>query len=147
MGRTSTFVPRRELVELMSAEDSSVPAAVAKASAAIATAIDDIAARLGSGGRLIYVGAGTSGRLAALDAAECESTFSTSPGQVVALLAGGLSSSPIEQEAAEDDATAGAREVLALGVTTERRGGRRQRQRPHAVRGGWARNGTGRPVP
>jgi N-acetylmuramic acid 6-phosphate etherase len=106
-----------ELVQLMSAEDASVPAAVEKASQAIANAIDGIAARLASGGRLIYVGAGTSGRLAALDAAECESTFSTSPGQVVALLAGGLSSSPIEQEAAEDDATAGAREVQAFGVT------------------------------
>ncbi len=91
----------------MSAEDSSVPAAVARASAAIAAAIDAIAGRLGAGGRLIYVGAGTSGRLAALDAAECESTFSTAPGQVVALLAGGLLSSPTEQEAAEDDADGG----------------------------------------
>ena len=61
---------------------------------AIATAIDAVAARLSAGGRLIYVGAGTSGRLAALDAAECESTFSTSPGQVVALLAGGLRALP-----------------------------------------------------
>ena len=107
----------RELVELMSAEDSSVPDAVAKASPAIATAIDAVAARLGAGGRLIYVGAGTSGRLAALDAAECESTFSTSPGQLVALLAGGLSSPPTVQEAAEDDAAAGAHEMQALDVT------------------------------
>jgi N-acetylmuramic acid 6-phosphate etherase len=106
-----------ELVGLMSAEDSSVPAAVAQASAAIATAIDAVAGRLSAGGRLIYVGAGTSGRLAALDAAESESTFSTSPGQVVALLAGGLHSSPTEQEAAEDDAEAGVHEMQALHVT------------------------------
>src|SRR5262245_3209424 len=71
-----------ELVELMNAEDPIVPAAVADARDAIATAVDAIASSLQRGGRLIYVGAGTSGRLAAVDAAECESTFSTPPGQV-----------------------------------------------------------------
>src|SRR5437879_6016545 len=74
---------------------------------AIAAAVDAIAVRLQTGGRLIYAGAGTSGRLAALDAAECESTFSTHPGQVVALIAGGAASSPVAQEAAEDDHEAG----------------------------------------
>lgn len=108
----------RDLVDLMNAEDASVPAAVAGAAPGIARAIDAVAARLGAGGRLIYVGAGTSGRLAALDAAECESTFSTAPGQVVALLAGGHSSPPTEQEAAEDDAEAGARDLQALAVTS-----------------------------
>ena len=98
----------------MGGEDATVPAAVAQAAPAIVGAIDAIAARLREGGRLVYVGAGTSGRLAALDAAECESTFSTAPGQVVALLAGGLLSAPTEQEAAEDDAEAGARAVQAL---------------------------------
>ena len=107
-----------ELVELMNAEDARVPPAVAEASDAIAGAIDDIALRLQQGGRLIYVGAGTSGRLAALDAAECESTFSTRPGQVVALLAGGASTSPIEQEAAEDDEAAGRRDLEQLEVST-----------------------------
>ena len=96
-----------ELVELMNVEDATVPAAVAGATYAIAGAIDAIVARLQSGGRLIYVGAGTSGRLAVVDAAECESTFSTMPGQVVALIAGGTSSSPVEQEAAEDDVESG----------------------------------------
>jgi N-acetylmuramic acid 6-phosphate etherase len=105
-----------DLVALMSREDATVPEAVARASAAIAAAIDAVAARLRDGGRLIYLGAGTSGRLAALDAAECESTFSTEPGQVVALLAGGPLASPTEQEAAEDDASAGAGELEALGV-------------------------------
>src|SRR5256714_1849661 len=73
-------------------------------------------ARLARGGRLIYVGAGSSGRLAALDAAECESTFSTEPGQVVALVAGGLVASPALQAAAEDGAEVGAAEIAALGA-------------------------------
>jgi N-acetylmuramic acid 6-phosphate etherase len=107
-----------ELVELMNAEDAGVPTAVAGAADAVAAAVDAIAARLKAGGRLIYVGAGTSGRLAALDAAECESTFSTRPGQVVALIAGGTAGAPVEQEAAEDDAAAGERELDALGVTS-----------------------------
>ena len=64
-----------ELVELMNAGDATVAPSVAGASASIASLVDDIAARLQAGGRLVYVGAGTSGRLAALDAAECEPTF------------------------------------------------------------------------
>src|SRR5205823_8384290 len=79
-------------------------------------AIEEIVARLARGGRLIYVGAGSSGRIAALDAAECESTFSTEPGQVVALVAGGLVTSPAMQAAAEDGAEVGAAEVAALGA-------------------------------
>jgi N-acetylmuramic acid 6-phosphate etherase len=106
-----------ELVELMNAQDLTVPVAVAAAAPAIAAAIDEIAARLQGGGRLVYVGAGTSGRLAELDAAECEATFSARPGQVTALVAGGANGSPLEQEAAEDDAAAGERELEALGVS------------------------------
>ena len=102
-----------ELVELMNRQDAGVPAAVDAARAQITAAIDEIVARLARGGRLIYVGAGTSGRIAALDAAECQSTFST---EVVALVAGGLAASPAEQAAAEDDAEAGAGEVAALGL-------------------------------
>ena len=108
-----------ELVELMNAADTTVPAAVAAAGVAIAEAVDAVSERLRRGGRLVYVGAGTSGRLAAVDAAECESTFSTEPGQVVALVAGGSLSSPTAQEAAEDDDLAGAREIHALGVGPE----------------------------
>src|SRR5581483_4113683 len=116
----------RELVELMNEEDATVPAAVAAAADGIASAIDAIVERLAAGGRLIYVGAGTSGRLAALDAAECGPTFSTAPGQVVALVAGGASASntvlqgsriDLEQEAAEDDAKAGALDVRGVGVS------------------------------
>ena len=84
-----------ELVALMSAEDASVPAAVAGASNAVAALVDDVAARLAMDGRLVYVGAGTSGRLAALDAAECEATFSVEPGRVTALVAGEVASSAL----------------------------------------------------
>src|SRR5919202_985577 len=100
----------------MNRQDSSVPAAVDAARAQITAAIEEIVARLARGGRLIYVGAGSSGRIAALDAAECESTFSTEPGQVTALLAGGRSASPLAQEAAEDDSEAGALVVCVVSV-------------------------------
>src|SRR5919202_2496002 len=108
--------PTLELVELMNREDATVAGAVAGAAAELAGAIDAIVERLSRGGRLVYVGAGSSGRIAALDAAECQSTFSVEPGQVTALLAGGPLASPLEQEAAEDDAEAGARELHALQV-------------------------------
>jgi N-acetylmuramic acid 6-phosphate etherase len=109
----------QELVELMNAEDSAVPAAVAAASAQIAAAIEVVTDALRRGGRLVYVGAGSSGRIAALDASECESTFSVPPGEVVALLAGGDHASPLEQEAAEDDRDAGAADIAALGLRPE----------------------------
>src|SRR4030095_5500263 len=76
-----------ELVELMSTTEEAVPRAARQARGAIPAAIDGIVERLTGGGRLVYVGAGTSGGLAALDAEECETTFSTAPGQVVAVTA------------------------------------------------------------
>jgi N-acetylmuramic acid 6-phosphate etherase len=108
-----------ELVGLMNAEDETVPAAVAEATGQIVVVIEVIAESLRRGGRLIYVGAGSSGRIAALDAAECESTFATAPGQVVALVAGDGEASALQQEAAEDDRAAGRREVAALEPRTE----------------------------
>lgn len=101
-----------ELVELMNEGDSTVPAAVGAVAADIAAAVDAIAERLRAGGRLVYVGAGSSGMIAALDASECEATFSVPPGVVVALVAGGA---PIALEA-EDDSESGARDVLAIQV-------------------------------
>ena len=106
--------PTRELVSLMAEQDATVPAAVAAASEEIANVVDEIVERLARGGRLLYVGAGTSGRLAAVDAAECESTFSMPAERVFALVAGGVAAPPLEQEAAEDDEDAGARELGAL---------------------------------
>jgi N-acetylmuramic acid 6-phosphate etherase len=105
-----------ELVSLMNVEDAHVPAAVAEARPAIARAIDTIVERLRAGGRLVYVGAGTSGRLALLDAVECESTFGVPEGTVVALVAGGAESTAIAQEAAEDDDIAGAQAIRDLAV-------------------------------
>jgi len=108
----------QELVELMNAEDASVPAAVGAAAGAIADALDAIVERLAAGGRLVYAGAGTSGRIAALDAEECEATFSTPPGQVVALVAGADAPSAEAREAAEDDEPAGRHAVEELGVSS-----------------------------
>jgi N-acetylmuramic acid 6-phosphate etherase len=106
----------RALVELMNAEDAAVPAVVGAAASAIAAAIDAVVGRLERGGRLVYVGAGSSGRMGALDADECEATFSTAPGQVIAVVAGGSAASSPEREAAEDDAEAGRRAVDELAV-------------------------------
>lgn len=106
----------RDLVERMSTADSTVPGAVRAAADEIAALVDAVAERLRAGGRLVYAGAGSSGRIAALDASECESTFSTAPGTVVALVAGGIASPPLVQEAAEDDRDAGVADVAALQV-------------------------------
>ena len=105
-----------ELVELMNRADRVVPEAVAGARDELATAIDAVVGQLQRGGRLVYVGAGSSGRIAAVDAAECESTFSTPPGLVVAVVAGGIQASPLEQEAAEDDRGAGRAAMRELAV-------------------------------
>ena len=99
----------RELVTVLNVEDATVAGAVAEAGDVLATAIEQIAARVAGGGRLVYAGAGTSGRLAALDAAECGPTFGSPPGEVVAIVAG-------DGEDAEDDAERGAADVRALGV-------------------------------
>ena len=105
-----------ELVRLMGEADATVPHAVAAAGEALAAAIDEIAARLARGGRLVYAGAGTSGRFALVDAVECQSTFGLDPGRVVALVAGGADSAATAQEHAEDDAEAGAEDIRAVAV-------------------------------
>ncbi len=99
------------LVRLMNAEDGRVIAAVAEVSDSIAAAIDQIVTRLSQGGRLIYLGAGTSGRLGLLDAAECPPTFSSSPDQVRAVIAGGSAALCQAVEGAEDDVEAAARDL------------------------------------
>ncbi|NUQ66542.1 MAG: N-acetylmuramic acid 6-phosphate etherase [Pirellulales bacterium] len=91
-----------EIVHLMNAEDARVADAVGREAPAIARAIEMIAQRLRTGGRLVYVGAGTSGRLGVLDAAECPPTFSTPPGMVVGLIAGGEGAMFRAVEGAED---------------------------------------------
>jgi N-acetylmuramic acid 6-phosphate etherase len=105
-----------EIVDLIGAEDAGVPGAVAKARAEIARAIDLIEAGFRAGGRLIYVGAGTSGRLGVLDATECPPTFGTDPEMVVGLIAGGAPALVRSVEGAEDDVDAANQAVDSLGV-------------------------------
>src|SRR5690242_20263594 len=101
-------LPTEEIARLMNAADAAVPAAVGRAVPAISAAIDAIAARMTDGGRLLYVGAGTSGRLAVLDASECPPTFGTPLDLVQGIIAGGEAALVRSVEGAEDDAEAGA---------------------------------------
>jgi N-acetylmuramic acid 6-phosphate etherase len=106
----------REIVELINAEDATVAAAVATQREAIARAIEMAEETFRSGGRLVYAGAGTSGRLGVLDAAECPPTFGTDPAMVQALIAGGAPALTRAQEGAEDRPEDAARDVDGLGV-------------------------------
>jgi N-acetylmuramic acid 6-phosphate etherase len=97
-----------EIVDLLNAEDRTVPAAVQAAREDIAATIELLVKAFRAGGRLIYVGAGTSGRLGVLDASECPPTFGTPPEMVVGVIAGGYASLVRGQEGAEDSLDAGA---------------------------------------
>lgn len=99
----------REIVELMCAEDALVPGAVASQLEQLAAAVAAAERTFREGGRLLYVGAGTSGRLGVLDASECPPTFGTDPEMVQGIIAGGLSALTRAQEGAEDVADDGAR--------------------------------------
>ena len=92
-----------EMVRLMNAEDRKVAVAVELESEMIAKAVDAIASRIAEGGRLIYLGAGTSGRLGVLDASECPPTFNTPPDMVIGIIAGGAKALTTAIEGAEDD--------------------------------------------
>jgi N-acetylmuramic acid 6-phosphate etherase len=107
----------RDLVALMNEEDATVAGAVAAALDAIAEAVESIAARLRDGGRLLYVGAGTSGRIAAVDAAECGPTFNIAPDVIQAVVAGGPDALNSSMEEAEDDPGAGRNDLAALAVS------------------------------
>jgi N-acetylmuramic acid 6-phosphate etherase len=106
-----------DLVTRLHEADRAVFDALGAALPAIARAADAIAERLAAGGRWFYTGAGSSGRLGALDAAELPPTFGTDPSLVVALVAGGRAAMFEAAEGAEDDASAGARDLAAAGVT------------------------------
>ncbi|MFG1702087.1 N-acetylmuramic acid 6-phosphate etherase [Nonomuraea sp. M3C6] len=109
-------LPTEQIARLMNQADAAVPAAVAVAVPAISAAIDAISARMSEGGRLLYVGAGTSGRLAVLDASECPPTFGTDPSLVQGIIAGGPEALTRSVEGAEDDAEAGAAALKDLDV-------------------------------
>jgi N-acetylmuramic acid 6-phosphate etherase len=107
-----------EIVELMNAEDANIAAAVATQKRNIAQGIDAVAAKLASGGRLIYLGAGTSGRLGVLDASECPPTFQSPPEQIIGLIAGGPGAMFKAVEGAEDSPELGRQDLLALQVSS-----------------------------
>ncbi|MGW6897650.1 N-acetylmuramic acid 6-phosphate etherase [Streptomyces sp. NBC_01727] len=108
-----------EIARIMNGEDRTVPTAVAARLPEIAAAIDGTAARMARGGRLIYAGAGTPGRLGILDASECPPTFNTDPSEVIGLIAGGPSAIITAVEGAEDSAELAAADLEALDLTSD----------------------------
>ncbi|MQS39789.1 N-acetylmuramic acid 6-phosphate etherase [Streptomyces katsurahamanus] len=112
-------LPTLDLARLMNGEDQTVPRAVAAQLPRIADAIDATAERMARGGRLIYAGAGTPGRLGILDASECPPTFNTDPGEVVGLIAGGPSAIVKAVEGAEDSGELAAADLKALELTAD----------------------------
>jgi len=109
-------MPAEQLVRVMNEEDASVAPAVARALPQIAAAVERIAQVLRQGGRLFYVGAGTSGRLALLDALECPPTFNTDPQQVQAIVAGGTGTDISSSAEFEDRADLGRQAVIERSV-------------------------------
>jgi len=107
----------REILRVINREDARVPAAVARELPRVARAVDAIVRALRRGGRLIYVGAGTSGRLATLDAAECPPTFGVPPRLVEAVVAGGRRALTRAVEGAEDSAAQGAKDLAVEKIT------------------------------
>ncbi|MCI8590281.1 MAG: N-acetylmuramic acid 6-phosphate etherase [Clostridiales bacterium] len=109
-------LPTLEMIRLINEEDKKVALAVEKELGKIADAVDLIAAKLKEGGRLIYVGCGTSGRLGILDAAECPPTYSTEPDQVMGIMAGGHAAMFQAAEGAEDHEEAGADDLKKIAL-------------------------------
>ncbi len=109
-------MPPEEILALMDRADERALFTVKGASAAIARAAESAAKAIGQGGRLIYIGAGTSGRLGVLDASECPPTFSAAPGQVIGVIAGGKRALTEAVEGAEDDENAGKKAMSRIKV-------------------------------
>ncbi|MGK5532822.1 N-acetylmuramic acid 6-phosphate etherase [Streptomyces sp. URMC 129] len=108
-----------DIARAMNAEDATVPGAVAAQLPRIAAAVDAAAERMARGGRLLYLGAGTAGRLGVLDASECPPTFNTAPGEVVGLIAGGPAAVVAAVEGAEDSRALAAADLDAHGLAPE----------------------------
>ncbi|MEV4060525.1 N-acetylmuramic acid 6-phosphate etherase [Nonomuraea dietziae] len=106
-----------DLVRRMGEQDALVPTAVAGQSARIAAAVDAVSARMREGGRLIYLGAGTAGRIGMLDASECGPTFGTTPEEVFALIAGGPSAFAVAVEGAEDSAALAVSDLTGVSLS------------------------------
>ncbi|MFE0471988.1 N-acetylmuramic acid 6-phosphate etherase [Streptomyces sp. NPDC058947] len=112
-------LPTLEIARLMNGEDATVAGAVAARLPEIAAAIDAVAQRMGRGGRLVYAGAGTAGRLGVLDASECPPTFNTDPSRVVGLIAGGPGAVVTSVEGAEDSRELARADLKPLGLTPD----------------------------
>ncbi|QPP08176.1 N-acetylmuramic acid 6-phosphate etherase [Streptomyces bathyalis] len=112
-------LPTLEIARIMQGEDATVPGAVAEQLPRIAAAIDATAERMARGGRLIYAGAGTAGRMGVLDASECPPTFNTDPSDVVGLIAGGPGAMNRSVEGAEDSKELAAADLDALRLTAD----------------------------
>jgi N-acetylmuramic acid 6-phosphate etherase len=108
-----------EIIRLMNDEDALVASAISLVLPEVERAIEGIVARIRNGGRLFYIGTGTSGRLGVLDAAECPPTFGVSPDLVQAVIAGGYEACYRAVEASEDDADAGGKDLQARGFTKQ----------------------------
>ena len=107
----------QQMIAVMNQENYNAVKAVEKASAEITKAIDTIAERMAHGGRLFYIGAGTSGRLGVLDASECPPTFGVDSSLVVGIIAGGKDALTYSSEGAEDVETAGIHDLMEAGIT------------------------------
>ncbi|EFE68735.1 N-acetylmuramic acid 6-phosphate etherase [Streptomyces viridosporus] len=112
-------LPTLDIARLMNGEDATVAGAVAERLPEIAAAIDAVADRMARGGRLVYAGAGTAGRLGVLDASECPPTFNTDPARVVGLIAGGPDAMVTSVEGAEDSRDLAASDLAALALTAD----------------------------
>jgi N-acetylmuramic acid 6-phosphate etherase len=110
-------LPLREILRLMNDEDTLVASAVGLVLPEVVEAVEGIVSRLREGGRLFYIGTGTSGRLGVLDAAECPPTFGVSPDLVQAVIAGGYEACYRAVEASEDDAKAGVDDLITRNFT------------------------------
>ncbi|MGR4850494.1 N-acetylmuramic acid 6-phosphate etherase [Streptomyces sp. LARHCF252] len=112
-------LPTLDIARLMNGEDATVAGAVAARLPQIAAAIDAVAERMGRGGRLVYAGAGTAGRLGILDASECPPTFNTDPSRVVGLIAGGPEAVVTSVEGAEDSRELARADLEPVGLTSD----------------------------
>ncbi|WP_309096065.1 N-acetylmuramic acid 6-phosphate etherase [Streptomyces sp.] len=112
-------LPTLDIARLMNGEDATVAGAVAARLPEIATAIDAVARRMARGGRLVYAGAGTAGRMGVLDASECPPTFNTDPSRVVGLIAGGPGAVVTSVEGAEDSRELARADLEPLGLTPD----------------------------
>ena len=108
-----------EILSIINEEDRKVPLAVEECLPVIANLVDDVVVSFKKGGRLFYIGAGTSGRLGVLDASECPPTFGVPPTMVQGIIAGGLPALTNAIESAEDNPTAGVSELQARSFTKD----------------------------